>query len=88
MKYATVGKENRKVYRVEAGEIEEVSTVVSGEIKISEVIHPPRCSSHKEIIEISDAKAARIAANDDVPFARWYIIDGKLTDTNLNLNYV
>ena len=81
MKYATVGKENRKVYRVDAGEIEEVSTVVNGEIKISEVIYPPLCSSHKEIIEISDAKAARIAANDDVPFARWYIVDGKLTDT-------
>jgi hypothetical protein len=81
MKYATIGKENRKVYRVEAGEIEEVSTVVSGEIKISEVIYPPRCSSHKEIIKISNAKAALIAATDDVPFARWYIVDGELTDT-------
>ena len=69
MKYAIVGKRNHKVYEVETGFDSE------GEPKA------PRCSSHKEIIEISDAKAARIAATDDVPFARWYIIDGKLTDT-------
>ncbi len=81
MKYAIVGKRNHKVYDVTEGKIEEVYTFVNGKPEITEEIHPPRCSSHKEIIEISDAKAARIAANDDVPFARWYIIDGKLTDT-------
>ena len=73
MKYATAGKKNRKVYRVDAGEIEEVSTVVTGEPKITEVIHPPRCSSHKEIIEISDADADSIAATDDDHTAIWFI---------------
>ena len=84
MKYAIVGRENRKVYKVKAGKRREVETVVNGELKFTEVIKPPRCSSHKEIIEISDTDADRIAANDGVPFARWYIIDGELTDTKPN----
>jgi hypothetical protein len=73
MKYAIVGKENRKVYLADAGVIEEVSTVVNGEPKIIEEIHPPRCSPHKEVIEISNAKAARIAATDDDHTAIWFI---------------
>ena len=74
-------KENRKVYRIEEGKRREVETVVNGKLKLTEVIKPPRCSSRKEVIEISDTDADRIAANDDVPFARWYIVDGELTET-------
>ena len=81
MKYAIVGKENRKVYKVKAGKLREVPTVVNGKLKLTEVIKPPRCSSRKEVIEISDTDADRIAANDDVPFSRLYIVGGKLTDT-------
>ena len=69
MKFAIVGRRNRKVYRVRTG------LDHKGEPKT------PRCSPHKEVIEISDAKAARIAATDDVRGARWYIVDGELTDT-------
>ena len=81
MKYAIIGKRNRKVYEVTDGDVKEVFTVVDGDIWATEELHSPRCSSHKEVIEISDADAARIAANDHVPFARWYIVNGKLTDT-------
>ena len=85
MKYAIVGRENRKVYKVKAGKRREVPTVVNGKLKFTEVIKPPRCSSRKELIEISDTDADRIAANDDVPFARWYIVGGKLTETKPEL---
>ena len=81
MKYAIVGRENRKVSKVKAGKRRSLPTFVNGKLKLTEVIKPPRCSSRKEVIEISDTDADRIAANDDVPFARWYIVDGELTDT-------
>ena len=92
MKYAAVGRENRKVYRVEEPDFREVYRVEIPEVPDGEEPAPPELvidkelvipttSSHREIIEISDEDAARIAATDDVPFARWYIVDGKLTDT-------
>jgi len=81
MKYATVGKENRKVYRVEAAEPKEVVSMVGFEEEISVEFIIPTASSHREIIEISDEDADRIAATDGDHFARWYIVGGKLTDT-------
>ena len=84
MKYAIVGKKNRKVYEVTEGDVKEVFTVVDGEPETTEEIQPPRCSSHKEVIKITNAKAKKIASTEDVPFARWYIVDGKLTDTKPN----
>ena len=81
MKYAIVGKRNRKVYEVTEGDVKKVLTIVSGDPKITEKFQPPRCSSHKEVIKITKAKAKKIASTADVPFARWYIVDGKLTDT-------
>ena len=94
MKYAIVGKRNRKVYEVTEGDVKMVFTLVNGEPvpylhangepEITEEIQPPQCSSHKEVIEISDAEAGKIASTEDVPFARWYIVDGELTDTKPN----
>ena len=73
MKFAIVGRRNRKVYRVETGLDRD------GEPETT------RCASHKEVIEISDTDADRIAANDHVPFARWYIVGGELTETKPEL---
>ena len=81
MKYAIVGKKNRKVYEVTEGDVKEVFTVVDGDIWATEELRSPRCSSHKEVIKISEVKAKKIASTKDVPFARWYIVNGKLTDT-------
>ena len=74
MKYATVGKENRKVYRVEEPEPYDVVSIVDGVEETSvEFRSPTTPSSHKEIIEISNAKATRIAATSDDHTARWFI---------------
>lgn len=80
MKYAIVGKKNRKVYEVTEGDVKMVLTTVNGELKITEKLKTPQCSSHKEVIKITNAKAKKIASTEDVPFARWYIVNGKLTD--------
>ena len=92
MKYATVGKENRKVYRVEEPEFREVYRMEIPEVPDGEEPTPPKlvidkelviptASPHREIIKISNAKAARIAATASDHTTRWYIIDGKLTNT-------
>ena len=83
MYYAIIGKRNRKVYEVTEGDARGFA-IINGEPEITEEIQPPQCSSHKEVIEISDAEAEKIASTEDVPFARWYIVDGKLTDAKPN----
>jgi hypothetical protein len=73
MKYATVGKENRKVYRVEEPKQREVTSMVDGEEETNVELKIPTASSHREIIEISNAKATRIAATEGDHTAIWFI---------------
>ena len=79
MKYATVGKENRKVYRVEAAEPNEVFSFVDGEEEISVEFEIPTASSRREIIEISDEDAEFFHATDGLGISCcWTIIGGTL----------
>ena len=73
MKYATVGKEDRKVYRVEEPKFREVYAFVDGVSEFSLEPRIPTASSNREIIEISYDKADRIAATDDDHTAIWFI---------------
>ena len=84
MKYATVGKENRKVYRVEAAEPKEVVSIVDGEEEISVEFIIPTASSHREIIEISDEEAEFFHTTDGEGIACcWKIIGGTLQNAQI-----
>ena len=95
MKYAAVGRENRKVYRVEEPNVREVYRMEVSEVPDGEEPTPPELvidkelvipstSSHREIIEISDEDADRIAATDGTPASCcWKIIGGTLQNAEL-----